>query len=166
MKKIFAIGLGGRIKDVNIEVHDLQFVVAETFEETFDLLKKNWYGESLHLDEYCILDKIGNYEIELLEENTKQTQKLYFVNMGGYHTGEFGEIHQNDFIVAASLEEAKTESKKLLLQGVENQHIDNIHLVEQRLKSVDDKTYYIALKPSNQTHFFKADWNGYLKLLS
>lgn len=164
MKKIFVIGLGGRKQDVNIEIHDIQFVVAETFEETFEILKKNWYGDSLHLDEYCILEGVSDYRIELSETKIVQKEALYFVNMGGYHTGEFGEIHQNGFFVANSLEEAKQESKKSLLPKVENQHVDNIHLVEERLQSIDGKTYYIHLIASEETYTFKADWNGYLKL--
>ena len=165
MKKVFVIGLGGRKQEVNIEIHDIQFVVAETFEETFEILKQNWYGDSLHLDEYCILEGAKEFKIELSETKVIQKESLYFVNMGGYHSGEFGEIHQNDFYVGSSLEEAKKESKKILLPKVENQHIDNIHLVEERLKSADGKKYYIHLISSNQKYALKADWNGYLKLI-
>ena len=54
MNKLFMVYLGGSAPKANIEVHDIQFVVADKIEDTYDQLKSNWFGNitGLHLDSY------------------------------------------------------------------------------------------------------------------
>ncbi len=35
MKNLFVIGIGGRVSNANIEVHDMQFIIAEKLSDTY-----------------------------------------------------------------------------------------------------------------------------------
>ena len=41
---LFLVVLGGRAKKANVELHDVRWVVASRIEDTFDALKKDWFG--------------------------------------------------------------------------------------------------------------------------
>ena len=81
MGKLFMIGLGGSIKGANVEVHAMQFVIADKLENCYDDLRKRWYGESLHIDSYTELEFIDGYQIDLT--STTNTN-LYMVVYVGY----------------------------------------------------------------------------------
>lgn len=42
MKKLFVIGIGGSVSKANIEVHDVQLVIADSIENTYEILKEDW----------------------------------------------------------------------------------------------------------------------------
>ena len=46
--------LGGRAEKANIELHDVRWVVGSKIEDSFDTLRKDWFGSSkgLHIDSY------------------------------------------------------------------------------------------------------------------
>jgi hypothetical protein len=49
---LFVIYIGGAHEKAFIELHDMRFVIAEKIEDSFDILRKTWWGtkESLHLN--------------------------------------------------------------------------------------------------------------------
>jgi len=166
MKKIFVIGLGGRVEQANIEVHDVQVVVAEAMEDTYDVLMKNWYGDTLHLDEYKVLEGADGYRFELSDQPQETTLKLFFVNMGGYDTNHFGELHRFSFYVTETENEAKAKSHEKLLPNTFQKHVDNIHEVKNNLKFADGNECFIHFIPSVENFDMKPDWSGYKKLRS
>ena len=50
----YLVVLGGRIKKANIELHDARLVFGAKIEDTYDSLRKDWFGSSigLHIDSY------------------------------------------------------------------------------------------------------------------
>ena len=49
MKKIeetflFLVVLGGRAKLANVELHDVRWVVGSKIEDTYNLLRREWFG--------------------------------------------------------------------------------------------------------------------------
>jgi len=48
---LYYIVLGGRAKKANIELHDVRWVVGSKIEDTYDTLRKDWFGSP----EDCIL---------------------------------------------------------------------------------------------------------------
>ena len=44
--------LGGKAKKANIELHDVRWVVGSNIEDTYDALRKDWFGSSkgLHIE--------------------------------------------------------------------------------------------------------------------
>jgi hypothetical protein len=165
MKKLFVIGIGGSISKANIEVHDVQLVIADSIENTYEVLKEGWYGERLHLDEYKALTGADGYDIQI-EDHPQNTELcLYFVNMGGYLKETFGEQHEYAFFVAETEKEVKEKAKKGLLKNVSNSHVDKIHKVDSCLKFADGKIVYIHLIPNGKTDNMNPDWSGYRKLI-
>ena len=94
---LYLVVLGGKAKKANIEVHDVRWVVGSKIEDTYDNLRKNWFGssEGLHIDSYKKIKYIDGYKINLINFEKDQIEKgqlvknkaknyLWFVNLGGY----------------------------------------------------------------------------------
>ncbi|MDD3903635.1 MAG: DUF1543 domain-containing protein [Sphaerochaeta sp.] len=165
MRKLFVIGIGGSINKANIEVHDVQLVIGESIETTYEVLKENWYGVRLHLDEYTALLGADGYEIKIGDQPQNTSLCLFFVDMGGNLKETFGEQHEYGFFVAETENEAKEKAKKSMLTHVENQHVDRIFKVEDNLRFADGKVSFIHLIPDGKPQGLLPDWSGYIKLL-
>ncbi len=57
---------------------------------------------------------MDGYDVEITEELTdaQQLERLYFVNLGGYDSKQFTELHQNILVVAENDREAKAKALK------------------------------------------------------
>ncbi|KAF5065467.1 hypothetical protein DSECCO2_273480 [anaerobic digester metagenome] len=165
MKNLFVIGIGGSSPKANIEVHDVQLVIADCIENTYETLKEDWYGEHLHLDEYKILTGADGYAIQIADYPQNTHLNLFFINMGGYLKETFGEQHEYGFFVAETEKEAKEKAKKELLKNVVESHVDVVFKVENSLKFADGKTVYIHLNPDGKIYNLNPDWSGYKKLI-
>jgi len=117
------IGLGGSIDGANIEVHDVQFVIAESKEEAFSIVKKRWYGDSLHVDSYTELRFIDGYQLDPKKDNG---ETVYLIVYGGYKPGVIDEVHEYHFLVADSLQQAKNLGKERIKQLQHIDHIDEV----------------------------------------
>ncbi len=148
---LFLVVLGGRAKSANVELHDVRWVVGSKIEDTYDLLRSEWFGisEGLHIDSYKKIKCVDGYKINLknIENkklknenflNEKITKKnLWFVNIGGYDPSSMQEIHEFGLVVASSKLEAKNIAKSKWLLGCEKKHKDDIASLK-RLIGCDD----------------------------
>lgn len=132
--KLFAIYIGGEIEGANIEVHDMRFVVAPSIAETYDELRRQWWGipKSLHIDCWAEIDQVGGFDVLLKPEPFTGPERLYYVNLGGYAEGEFLEKHQNVFVVADSVPKAKARALKSAAAWHEP-HRDDMYEAEQAI---------------------------------
>lgn len=113
MEKLFVIYIGGGHERSFIELHDMRFVVAKTIEDTYGELKKSWWGkpESLHLDAWGTLHWADGHEVAIKNvPASNEENKLYFVNLGGYDSKQFTELHKNIFVIAENDAAAKTKA--------------------------------------------------------
>ncbi|MGB3392528.1 MAG: DUF1543 domain-containing protein [Stenotrophomonas sp.] len=111
--RLFVVMLGGRHVRANTEVHDVVFAVAPAIEQTHEQLHRQWFGEpaGLHIDSWMMVDGIEQWQVRLSAEPPPEgSAKLYFVNLGGYIAGEFGEAHHNLLVVAGDAAEAKRKA--------------------------------------------------------
>ena len=62
---LFLVFLGGTAKKANVELHDVRWVVGSKIEDTFDVLRNDWFGnfEGLHIDSYKKIRNIDGYKI-------------------------------------------------------------------------------------------------------
>ena len=123
--------LGGRAIKANVELHDVRWVVGSTIEETYETLRKQWFGlpEGLHIDSYKKITHVDCYRVNLnnLEENNINSEQfvkridrkknLWFVNIGGYNPNSMQEKHEFGFVIASSKIEAKNIAKSKWLIG-------------------------------------------------
>ena len=130
--KLFAVYVGGEIKGANIELHDMRFVVGQTIENTYDELRLQWWGipSSLHVDCWSELSQADGYKIILKPEPYTGSEKLYYVNLGGYDPNDFLELHKNMFVVAESEQKAKVKALKTVRHW-NTFHKDDLYNIDQ-----------------------------------
>jgi Domain of Unknown Function (DUF1543) len=153
MMKLFALYVGGEHPRANIELHDMRFVVAPSISETYDELRKQWWGtpDSLHLDCWAELDHADGYDVDLKPEPFSGIEKLYYVNLGGYDESDFIEKHKNVFVVAPNLAEAKTRALHANRRW-KQLHRDDLYEAEQAFclaDAVREQRLYIHLVPTS-----------------
>ena len=182
-KYLFLVVVGGRAPKANIELHDVRWVIGSTIEETFDDLRKSWFGsiKGLHIDSYKKISSIDGFKINL-KKNDKQNKhfnkekylrkKLWFVNIGGYDPSYMQEKHEFGFVVAETSIEAKNKAKSKWLIGFQQKHKDDIACLKM-FSDIDDcevinniGNWEIELTLENnfveETTF--PDWFGYMRI--
>lgn len=123
MKKLFMIGVGGSARNANVEVHGMQFVYAESLEDSFPILLERWYGDSIHLDGYTELMYIDGYEID---KSLSSKKNLYMIVYGGYKSDVIDELHDYHFVLADNPIDAKKVAKKDMKKFTYMNHVDEI----------------------------------------
>lgn len=161
------ITLGGKAKNSNIEVHDVQFIIAKDIAETYKVLKENWYGIDLklHIDSYKEIKVVQGYSIEITDNITKDNNNdLYFVNIGGYNKNSMAEIHHYKFIVTNDFSSIKRSAIELYGKGLIEPHVDNILCITKSklLRSIYEGE--IKICKTNQKEDITPDWFGYKRL--
>ncbi len=153
--KLFVIYIGGATKTSLIELHDMRFVVAQSIEDTYDVLRKTWWGtaESLHLDAWGELVYADGYDISIQPKAKVASihEKLYFLNLGGYDSKQFTELHHNVFIIAKDKQAAKIKAKEQI-QHWEVPHTDSNLEVENIIsvgECLQNSGYELVLSKTN-----------------
>ncbi len=183
---LYLVVLGGRAKKSNIELHDVRWVVGSKIEDTYDTLRKDWFGSSrgLHIDSYKKIKYIDGYKINLINfekdkikknqlvKKNKDKKYLWFVNIGGYSPTSMQEKHEFGLITASTKLEAKNLAKSKWLIGCKMKHNDDIASLEILFSCDDCKVikkigkWEIELTPDNnlieENNY--PDWYGYQKL--
>ena len=148
---LFLVVLGGRAKNANIELHDVRWVVGSKIEDTYNVLRRDWFGtfKGLHIDSYKKINYVDGYKINLKyvdnknlknfklsnENNTKKN--LWFVNIGGYDPSSMQEKHEFGLVVASSSSEANKIAKSKWLNSCKKKHKDDIAYLNN-LITLDD----------------------------
>ena len=183
---LYLVVLGGKAKKANIELHDVRWVVGSKIEDTYDTLRKDWFGSSkgLHIDSYKKIQYIDGHKINLINvernkigkkqlvKKNNLKKKLWFVNIGGYNPSSMQEKHEFGLVIASSKLEAKTIAKSKWLIGCKKKHKDDLASLEM-LISCDDcepirkiGIWEIELTPDNtiieENNY--PDWYGYQKI--
>ena len=163
MPKLFMVYLGGRATTSHIELHDVRFVVGHSIEETYPTLRQEWFGDlaGLHIDSYMEVQNVDGYKVELHDSPSSQTERLFFVNIGGYDPDNMLEQHQIGLFVADSPSEAKKRAKEALLFDIIDQHKDDLHAVDDCFSLGQTDQYYLHLEPGGMPQRLKPDWFGY-----
>lgn len=158
--KLFIIYIGGEHEKSFIELHDMRFIVAEKIEDTHQAIIDSWWGrtEKLHLDAWGTLEYVDGYDI-LIKDHPQENQeyKLFFMNLGGYDSKQFTELHKNIFVVAESPSKAKIKALKQILDW-ESFHRDYQFEIDDIIDistviTKDNK--YIHLEPSSNAKEFE-----------
>jgi len=133
---LYLVVLGGRAEKANIELHDFRWVFGSKIEDTYDTLRKQWFGspKGLHIDSYKKIEYIDGYKINLINfERDKIDKKrlvkknnarkhLWFVNVGGYSPTSMQEKHEFGLVIASIKLEAKNIAKSKWLIGCKKKH--------------------------------------------
>ena len=183
---LYLVVLGGRAKKANIELHDVRWVIGSKIEDTYDTLRKDWFGspKGLHIDSYKKIKYIDGYKINLIyfekdkidkkaiSKQNKGKKNLWFVNIGGYDPTSMQEKHEFGLVVASNKLEAKNIAKSKWLIGCKKKHNDDIASLEM-LFCCDDcelikKIGNWEIELTQDDNFIEEnnypDWYGYQKI--
>ena len=85
---LYLVVLGGRAEKANIELHDVRWVVGSKIEDTYDTLRKDWFGlpQGLHIDSYKKIKYIDGYKINLIYFEKDKIDKNQLVKNKGKKT--------------------------------------------------------------------------------
>ena len=183
---LFLVVLGGRAKKANVELHDVRWVVGSKIEDTFDVLRKDWFGtfDGLHIDSYKKINYVDGYKINLKNiENKKfknnkffngndSKKNLWFVNIGGYNPHSMQEKHEFGLVVASSKLEAKNIAKSKWLNGSLKKHKDDIQSLKlliscddsQIIKKIGNWEIELILENNSFEDNNSPDWYGYKRI--
>jgi len=132
---LFVIYIGGAHSQSLIELHDMRFVAANCIEDTYDALRKSWWGvpKSLHVDAWGILDYADGHSIHIADHPpVNPANKLFFLNLGGYDHQQFTELHKNVFVVAADEKQALQKAVQQIKEW-QSPHRDYLYQVDSIL---------------------------------
>ena len=183
---LFLVVLGGRAKKANIELHDVRWVVGSRIEDTFDILKKDWFGsfEGLHIDSYKKINHVDGYKITLKKiekrkfknikfiNGNKSTKNLWFVNIGGYHPSSMQEKHEFGLVAASTKLEAKNLAKSKWLLDCKKKHKDDLASLKEIIGCDDcqliQKIGKWEIELTQDNNFIdennNPDWFGYKRI--
>ena len=183
---LYLVVLGGRAKKANIELHDVRWVVGSKIEDTYDTLRKDWFGSpnGLHIDSYKKIKYIDGYKINLINfekdkidknqliKKNKAKPHLWFVNIGGYNPTSMQEKHEFGLVAASTKLEAKNIAKSKWLIGCKKKHKDDIASLEVLLRFDDceliKKIGQWQIELTLDNNFIEEnnypDWYGYQKI--
>jgi len=166
MSKLLMFYVGGSAPYANIELHDIQFVVADTPEAAYPLLRERWFGDKkqIHVDGYLALSWADGYDILLQSEPSTEEQKLFFINVGGYHPEHLAELHEFGLFVAPTAEQAKQKAKEVLLKESFKQHKDDLVEVDDCLQLQQLQGYHVHLRANPHGQRDIPLWQGYLPI--
>ena len=183
---LFLVVLGGRATKANVELHDVRWVIGSRIEDTYDVLRNDWFGncEGLHIDSYKKVTYVDGYKVNLKSIQNKKLTKnrsfnknknrknLWFVNIGGYDPSSMQEKHEFGLIVASNKLEAKNIATSKWLKGYKKKHKDDIASLEilttcddcQIIKEIDNWEIELTLENNTFKENNYPDWYGYKRI--
>ena len=183
---LFLVVLGGRARNANVELHDVRWVVGTRIEDTYSLLRKEWFGiiEGLHIDSYKKINIVDGYKVNLKNIENKKLKnnkflkgnntkkKLWFVNIGAYNPCSMQEKHEFGLVVASNSLEAKNKAKSKWLNGFKKKHKDDISpLINftdvddcEIIKKVGNWEIELILENNSAENTYYPDWYGYKRI--
>mgnify|MGYP003575313519 CR=1 FL=1 len=102
--KLFMILLGCKPKGRHTEQHDIFFAIANEVKELVPAINAFWpeANGKIHLDAYRIVNHVNGYKVDVVEKSTaiESAKHLFFMNLGGYQSNVFEELHYKMLMVA------------------------------------------------------------------
>lgn len=132
MRRLFMFYVGGSFRNSNTELHDVRFSVGDSADDCHDDLRAQWWGtpESLHLDCWGVVEQADGHDVTVIAAPAReQAEKLFFINLGGYDSRDFSELHRNVLLVAPDAATAKARALRLVTSWTEP-HRDQLFEVE------------------------------------
>lgn len=179
--KLFMLLIGCTPKGRITEQHDVFFGIAGQIEELIPQLNSFWPEAKgkLHIDVWREVSVVDNFLVEVITNSAEQDSEhnLYFLNLGGYKTGEFEEYHYKMLTVAPNLATAVKKSKKTAfykhcgfkgaVTHIDEKYgidIDDSHKVVELLNSETKLKYQLKITELSEPQDADELHIGYLKL--
>ena len=161
--------LGCKPQGRNTEQHDVFFGIGAELNDLLPGIFEFWpeANKKIHIDAWREVNKVGEYDIRIISrENkwpTKETARLFFLNLGGYKQGEFEEYHYKILIAALGKAEAMQMSKETAFythtgfkgatSHIDDKYgvdVDDMYEIADILPESVKEKYCIAVLPSKE----------------
>lgn len=126
---LFVVMLGGKHPKAKIEVHDVVFANGDCIEDCYAELRQQWFGtpSGMHIDSWMQVDGIDGYQVRFSEQAPSADElRLFFINLGGYTPGAFGEDHHYLLVTAQDKTQAKLKGKSYMPKSWDKAHTDAV----------------------------------------
>lgn len=147
---LFVVMLGGKHPRARIEVHDVVFAVAPTLQATYPQLREEWFGSAkgLHIDSWLQVEGVEGFRLRWSDVQPGAGEpRLYFINLGGYEPGAFGEAHHYLLVVAANRQAATARGKQQMARHWRQAHTDAVLDVDDCIAIDKVGGRYVQLLP-------------------
>jgi len=133
--KLFMLLLGCKPKGRHTEQHDIFFGIANELKELVPAINQFWpeANGKIHLDAYRLVNHVDGYKVDIIEKSVQNQsqQKLFFLNLGGYQSNVFEEIHYKMLLVASDKASATANAKSsTFFKQYFSPHIDDKYGVD------------------------------------
>ena len=109
--------LGCRPSNRLTEQHDIFFTIARSLKEAVPEMLAFWPEAKgkIHIDAWREVHCVDGYEVQIhrrSNESSEQSQRLFFINLGGYLPGVFDELHHKILVSSSSAAAATKKAKE------------------------------------------------------
>jgi hypothetical protein len=102
--KLFMLLLGCKPAGRFTEQHDIFFDIGTELKSLVQHIREYWPdGDKLHVDAWRLVTQVDSFRVDVIPRSAAHdlsTQRLFFINLGGYKPGEFEEFHYKMIIAA------------------------------------------------------------------
>ena len=180
--KLFFVILGGTPTGRFTEQHDVFFGIGNSLGELLPDMEKFWPNTKLHIDSWREITHVDGYQVKIIPKKpttTRPTQKLFFLNLGGYKPGDMEEYHYKLLCVANEKGDAIKQAKqsafymhtgfKGATSHIDDKYgidVDDIHEIAEILPEKIKGQYSIIIENTREVIEEDILHIGYLKLSS
>jgi hypothetical protein len=143
--KLFMLLLGCKPPGRHVEQHDVFFGIAVSLNELVPAIKSFWpEPEKIHIDAWREVNSVDGYKISIVlneangDRPVEKTNKLFFINLGGYLENRFEEQHYILLTVKADRGSAFKAAKETVFFQHNNTEGANSHIDDKYGIDVDD----------------------------
>lgn len=184
--KLFFLIIGCRPAGRNTEQHDAFFGIGNSLKDLPPQIKNFWKGAGvIHIDSWREVTAVNGYAITIVPKNAivkQSTNKLFFVNLGGYKQNDMEEYHYKLLTVSKNKTEAINAAKQtafylhtsLKTKGAVSHiddkfgiDVDDIDEIKDILPAAIKEQFSIIITPATSTIFSEDELHiGYVTLSS
>jgi hypothetical protein len=163
--KLFLVLLGANPTGRIVEQHDYFFGIAASLKALVPAIKASWpeSGNTIHIDGWREVHLVDGFEIKVIakSQRKKSDKRLFFINLGGYQSGDLKETHHimltvQDDRLPAIKESMKTVFYKTNSAKGAHAHIDEkfgvdvdeVYRIEDVLSAELKDNYHIQITPA------------------
>lgn len=179
--KLFMLLLGCKPSGRNTEQHDVFFGIGHSLKDLIPQIEYFWpKSGKIHIDGWREINAVDGYAIKVIPHSSEaaiSTNKLFFLNLGGYKENELEEFHYKMLTVAADKGEAIRKAKQTAFykhtgfKGAESHiddkygvDVDDIYEIEDILSGELKRQFKISIKKQSTDEPEDILHLGYFKL--
>lgn len=180
--KLYMLMLGCKPKGRFTEQHDIFFGIGNSLKDLIPQMKIFWTEAKgqIHIDAWREVTVVDTFSIQVLakeETENPTSEKLFFINLGGYKENEFEEYHYKLLTVAENLGVASKNAKattfykhfgfKGATSHIDDKYgidVDDIYTVDELLDAPLKERYSLKITKTETVPEEDVLHIGYLKL--